>query len=836
MDDDRTAVRLTSRRRFLNPAKPVLQRKRKSEKRMDRKSLTMLEFDSVRDRLGRYASFSASAAMAEKLEPLTDADIILRNLQRTTEARRLLSINDTYQLGGCRDFRPALMTARKSGTLEAKTFVEISYTLAIARDVRNSLLYHEKEYPLLAEIADNLLPPTGLIERINRTVTERGDVLDSASEKLATIRREIRTGYSRLLDRLEKILHDPRHDGMIQEAIITQRNGRYVVPIKAEYKNRFKCIVHDQSASGVTLFVEPLATVELNNAYYELQLRERDEVQRILHELTVYIADFAEPLETVVEALADLDFVFMRAKYADALRANEPEIVPPQRGSNIPVIELYDARHPLLPADKVVPIDVAPEPGILSVVITGPNTGGKTVSLKTIGLMICMTQSGLHIPAQSGSKLSIFRDVFADIGDEQSIEQSLSTFSGHMTNIIRILNSANSKTLVLIDELGSGTDPEEGAALARAILQHMIQRRIPNFVATHFSDLKAYAHVTDGATNASMQFDLKTLQPTYRLLIGIPGRSNALLIAKRLGLAPEILAAAEETVAPEDKSGGALLDEINRLHDLARKARSAADRSRSLAENERRELQRKIEEIENEKERILSETYAEMQDELNALREETARLRRAYQNAKIPLDSIRELESEIKATTVEARHVERKIEKKAAQKSAILLENRPFKLGQKVRVRSLGTDTPAILSSLSDDEAEIQLGMLRMRVPVSDLRHLNQSDEDEAQATPEPVIPVPSEKVAVPVFRESPGIEIDLRGYNSEDVIPPLEKYLDDATLAGLPYVRIIHGKGTGKLRQVVRRFLIDMPQVKFIERGKDAEGGEGVTVAHLRS
>lgn len=799
------------------------------ENQVDEKSIRTLGYGEVLSRLGRYASFSASARLVETLRPGTDDETVRRNLARTTEARRLLSVNDAYRLGGCVDFRPALLTARKGGTIEAKAFVDIAATLAAARDVRNSLLAHADTYPLLAETVGEMIPPVGMIERIHRTVTERGDVLDSASDALASIRREIQVAYGRLLDRLQRLLRDARYAPMIQEAIITQRSGRYVIPIKAEYKNQLKSIVHDQSASGLTLFVEPLATVDLNNAYYELQLRERDEVIRILHELTMFLADYAEPLERVVERLAELDFIFMRAKYADAIRAVEPEIVPFAKGTNLPVIRLYEARHPLLPPERVVPIDVAVEPGIFSVVITGPNTGGKTVSLKTVGLMILMAQSGLHIPAQSGSALSVFQNVFADIGDEQSIEQSLSTFSGHMTNIIRILRSATAKTLVLIDELGSGTDPEEGAALARAILEYMIEKHIPNFVATHFSDLKAAAHATAGAINASMQFDLKTLRPTYRLIIGIPGRSNALMIAKRLGLAPSILESAERTVAPDSTSGADLLDEINRLHELARRARSQADRARSLAENERREWERRIEEVENEKERILNETYAETQSELASLRDEIARLKRAYVNARLPLDSIRELEGGVRAIREEEKKVEKAIGKTAAKTSRALLKDRPFRVGQKVRVLSLGSESLATLSALNGDDAEVQLGMIRLRIPVSSLRHPNQDDEDPVPARP------PSEKAPSPVFHPSPGLELDLRGMNGEEVVAPLEKYLDDASLAGMPFVRIIHGKGTGKLRQAVRQILMSSPLVKMIERGKDAEGGEGVTVAVLR-
>ena len=805
---------------------------------MDKKSLKMLEYPEVIRRLAQYASFNVSEQMAQNLHPETDSSIIRYKLSLTTEARKLLSVNDTFRLGGCSDLRPYLEVARKQGTLEAKAFVEIAYTLSIARDLYRSLSHHEAEYPNLAAIAENLIPPAGLIERINFTVNDRGEVLDSASEKLTSIRREIRLSYNRLLGRLEKMVKESRYQPMLQEPIITQRNGRYVIPLKAEYKGQLKSIIHDQSSSGATLFVEPLATVELNNIYQALQLDERNEIIRILQNLTAFVGDYADQIEQSVEALAKIDFAIMCAKYADDLRAAEPLLVDPYKKTGNPVIKLYQARHPLLPVETAVPIDVVPDEETFAVVITGPNTGGKTVSLKTIGLLILMAQSGLHIPVRSGSEISVFKNVFADIGDEQSIEQSLSTFSGHITNIIRILKEADSKTLVLLDELGSGTDPQEGSALARAILQYLIKKHIPCFVATHFSELKTFAHVTPGAINASMEFDLKTLRPTYRLSIGLPGRSNALLIAEKLGLPAEILEDARETIDPEVQDTGALLDEIHRQQEAARKARSQADRLRSLAENDERKLRKQLEEIEAEKEKILSEAHSETEAEIKELKTELAKLRKAYVAAKIPLGELKPLEEGLKESEKAAQSIENHIEKKSKLKT---YHSAPLKIGEKVRVRSLGTNSFATITTIDGDEAEILLGSLRMRVPLKDLIRKSDDMGNDGENTEgsagksESPVKMEERKTSGEIFHPSPGVEIDLRGKTAEEMTDLLEKYLDEAVLAGLPYVRIIHGKGTGKLRQAARQFLLDSPYVKYIENGKDNEGGEGVTVAHLK-
>ena len=798
---------------------------------MDNKSLIMLEYPQVIDALAAYAEFSLSERLARSLQPYTDPSVIRYKLELVTEGRRLLSVNDSIRLGGCIDADPLLAIAEKSGVLEGEVIHRLAYMLSIGRDLGRSLKYHAAEYPKLAALADGLNPPKSLIETINKTVTDRGEVLDSASDKLASIRREIRNAYNRLLGRLEKMLHDPKYQPMIQDAVITQRGGRYVIPVKAEYKNQMKSIIHDQSASGATIFVEPLAVVDANNAYQELQLAERDEVHRILRVLSEQIADNAQEIRTVNHTLAEIDFVLMCAKYADDLDANEPILAEKRHRTGNPVIKLYGARHPLLPKDKAVPIDVILEEDKFVVIITGPNTGGKTVSLKTVGLMALMTQSGLHIPAESGSEISPFSNVFADIGDEQSIEQSLSTFSGHMTNQIRILNRAGGKTLMLLDELGSGTDPQEGSALARAIMQYIVEHHIPCFAATHFSELKMFAQSTPGVTNASMEFDLKTLRPTYHLTIGLPGRSNALLIAKKLGLNEEILANAQKTIDPADMNADNLLDEIRRQYDAAKKARSHADRMRSLAENDQRELKKRLDAIEDEREKILQESREALEEEVRELREELARIRRTMNKSKAPSEEVRQLDQDLKAVEKTAR----KSGDKALKKAANIPEDRPFKTGDKVRVRSLGTESLAVISNIDGDEAEIQLGALRMRVPVRELSRRNEAEVPEENA-PAAAVETRTARVSGEIFHTSPGVEIDLRGLDSQDMADRLEKYLDDAALAGLPYVRIIHGKGTGVLRRTARKMLLNHPHVKYIESGQDNEGGDGVTIAHMKS
>ncbi|NMB90376.1 MAG: endonuclease MutS2, partial [Chloroflexi bacterium] len=668
---------------------------------------------------------------------------------------------------------------------------------------------------------------------ISRSISERGEVLDHASEQLAGIRGELKVSHERLMSRLERMVNDPKNAPILQEALITQRNGRYVIPLRAEFKGRLRSIIHDQSASGATLFVEPLAVVELNNRYHELQLAERDEVRRILAALSAQVGANAGQIQENVEALGQLDLALMCAKYAEDLHAADPELLdfqparPEHPGSTI---RLYQARHPLLDPGRVVPIDVDLDPRTFALVITGPNTGGKTVTLKTVGLQALMAQSGLHIPAQSGSALSLFTDIYADIGDEQSIEQSLSTFSGHITNIVRILNRAHPHSLVLLDELGAGTDPQEGAALARALLQYLVDQRIPSLVATHYPELKAFAHTTPGVVNASMEFDMHSLRPTYHLTIGLPGRSNALLIAERLGMPAEILEHARQTINPEDLRAEDLLDEIHQQRDLARRARGEAEQARLEAERLRNELATRLERIEDERLGVIEQGRAEAEQEVSELRAEMEELRRALNRARQPLEAIRALEKE-------AETLQEMAQRPIVRRAPLEETTRPLRVGDKVRIRSLKMD--GVINGLGENEVEVQLGSLRVRARLNDLQR---PGEPEA-----PVAPLPpagkrrkpaagTAPVETPgVLHVSPGAELDLRGQRTEEALEALEDYVESAYLAGLPYVRIIHGKGTGALRTAVRNALKHAAQVRKWESGLENEGGEGVTVAHLK-
>jgi DNA mismatch repair protein MutS2 len=713
--------------------------------------------------------------------------------------------------------------------LDPSDLLDVKNTLIAARNIARTLERQPEPLNNLKGLVPALLPPSGLIDLITHAISERGEVLDSASDKLGRIRSELKIAHDRLMSKLERIINDPKNAPILQDQLITQRNGRYVVPLRSEFKGRLRSIVHDQSSSGATVFVEPLATVELNNTWHELQLAERDEVRRILAELSAEVGRNAEWIGEILTAMAQLDLALMCAKYGDDLRAAEPVLVPPRPATdNHPgsTIRLFQARHPLLDPATVVAVDVDLDLNTFGLVITGPNTGGKTVTLKTVGLLVLMAQSGLHIPAQSGSTLSLFENVYADIGDEQSIEQSLSTFSGHITNIVRILHHATNQTLVLLDELGAGTDPQEGAALARALLSHLVQKKIPCLVATHYPELKAFAHATPGIVNASMEFNLETLRPTYHLTVGLPGRSNALLIAERLELPAEILADARSGLNPEDLHAEDLLDEIHRQRDLSRQARSETEQMREDVDRMRQELATRLEKIEDERLALLDRARTEAEKEVSELRQELADVRRSLERARQPLDAIKALQEQAESLEDEARQpVERR---QVAQPAP-----RPLKTGQRVRLRSLNME--GIVTAIGESEVEVQMGALRVRARLNDIQRAGEAEQRKQP----PARPTPSRKEtpggsAKQVLRASPGMELDLRGQRAEDALDRLVQYIDSAYLSGMPFVRIIHGKGTGRLRQVVREALKESPHVKNFENGLDGEGGDGVTVAHM--
>ena len=806
---------------------------------MDTKTLNVLEYDKILARLSRYCDFSASKELAGTIQPSAYLDEAQRLLAETTEACFLLSTRD-LTIGGSHDIRGAADLAARGGTLEPQALLNIKSTLIACRELKQALRAAAEEAPRLGEIAVGLPEPGGLVSAISAVLSERGEVLDSASPKLASVRREKKISHERLMSKLQKYITDSATTSMLQESIITQRDGRYVIPLRAEFKGRIKSVVHDRSSSGATLFVEPLAVVELNNQIRELELAERDEELRLLAELSAQVGEHAEELTYGIENLAVLDLTFAKAKYAQEIDATEPILhqLPGDGGQrsakrkadkqNVETqvrLRLLKARHPLLEPRGVVPIDIYLDPGILALVITGPNTGGKTVSLKTVGLLALMAQSGLHIPAESGSELPCFETVWADIGDEQSIEQSLSTFSGHLTNIVGILKQADRRSLVILDELGAGTDPQEGAALARAILAHLLERSITTFVATHYPELKTFAHAAEGVVNASLEFDIGTLRPTYKLTIGLPGRSNALAIASRLGLDPEIVSAARNEVNPENIRADKLLDDIRKERNRTGRERQKMGKARARTEELNRELEERLEAIEDERREVIAKARAEAELEVAVLKKNFEALKKQLKQARQPLEAIRRVEDQIQEIQEKVEEpVERK-RKPVSEEDAI--DPASLKLGERVTVATLNAE--GVVTALGESDAEVQVGTLRIRAKLSDLeRKGGPVMEDSLQPgrtyTPSPM-----------VGSASPGMELDLRGQASDEALETLERYLDRAFSAGLPFVRIIHGKGTGKLRQVVRSALRRQAHVTSFEEGGAKEGGEGVTVVKFK-
>ena len=811
---------------------------------MDSKTLHLLEFPKILARLADFCDFSASAELARMLQPTPDLEEAVTRLAETSEARTLLVSSD-LTIGGAHDIREQVDLAAHGGVLDPKEMLDVRSTLMTMRDLHRFFDKHAETSPHLAEIALRLPAPGGLIEAIARCIADNGEVADSASPKLYDLRRQVRVAHDRLMSRLQRYLTEPATASKLQDAVITQRDGRYVIPLRAEFKGQVKAIVHDQSSTGATLFIEPLAVVELNNTYRESQIAERDEVRRILAELSSQVGDLAGEIVPGVVALAELDLAFAKAKYADEMRANEPVLLPMPKARHAnhegpeetPSIRLIHARHPLLDPETVVPISIDTQPGTFALVITGPNTGGKTVTLKTVGLLTVMAQSGLHIPAQSGSELPCFQAVYADIGDEQSIEQSLSTFSGHITNIVNILKQADRRALVILDELGAGTDPQEGAALARAILSNLLAQGITTFVATHYPELKTFAHTTAGVVNASLEFNIQTLCPTYKLTIGLPGRSNALAIAQRLGLPQEIIEAARAEVNPDDLRADKLISDIHRQRNIAFKESEKAERARSEARHLERELEKRMENIEEERQKVLEQARAEGELEVELLKAQLKLLKDDLKKAHQPLDALREVEKKVE-------EIEEEVQKPVIRRHRAAISRGkpasrgPLKAGEKVLLRTLGTE--GVISSIDGEAAEIQAGSLRMRVKLDELMRKDedaQGMDDQPTTKKHPVEPASSgEKHRSSLMPASPGIELDLRGQRAEDALEMLDRYLEKATMAGLPFVRIIHGKGTGKLRQEVRAMLKDHPHVVSFEEGGDKEGGAGVTMAKLES
>ncbi len=790
-----------------------------------RRHLETLEFPKILERLAAHTDFSAGAALARGLRPFDEVEAAQEALALTTEARRFLETHPDFDLGGVHDLRPLVAQAVRGAYLAPDAFLDVRGTLRQVSRIRRLILSMEEELPRLADLAWRLLPQPALVEAIAATLDDEGEVRDDASPELARLRREIRIIQGRIQERLQRLITSPDYAPFLQEALITRREGRYVVPVRAEAKGRIRGIVHDRSASGVTLFIEPMAVVELNNRLRELRLAEEEEELRLLAALRAQVAARGREIVATVEVLAELDLAFAKARYAEALQATEPELLPiapppPLEGENRApgtVLRLPGARHPLIPAERVVPVDLVLDEGTHILVLTGPNTGGKTVTLKTAGLLTLMAQAGMHIPADEGAALSFFSAVFADIGDEQSIEQNLSTFSAHLSNIIAFLPQVDHRTLVLLDELGAGTDPAEGAALARALLEALRRRRATALVATHYPELKLYAHETPGVRNASLEFDVETLAPTFRLVIGLPGKSNALAIARRLGLPKRIVREAEANLSGESRSVETMLADLHKLRLEAARARDEARRAKAEAEAEAARLRKAQRALERERAALLRESRAQAEAELEALREEVRALRRRLRSLHRPeaQQVLAEVAEEVKA--LEAALPE--VPAPSVEEAPAIVAG-PVRVGDRVRLPDLNLEGEVI--ALEGKEAVVRAGALRLRLPPEKLERL----------APPSVGAEPVELPAAP--RPSPGLELDLRGLTVEEALARLDRYLDEAMLAGLPWVRLIHGKGTGRLRRALHEALRRHPLVVDYEPAGEGEGGAGATVVWL--
>jgi len=798
---------------------------------LDNKSLELLEFPKVREILAGFTSFSAGRELALSLLPATDPAEISLRLEQAAEARQLLYSGTPFSLDGARDIRQAVLEASLGKTLDPNILLDIKGTLASGRNARTALGRLSRELPHLWDTAQQITEFPELEADISRCISERGEVLDSASPALADLRRRIKEVHEQILAKLDAITKSPRSHTLLEEPFITIRDGRYVIPVKMEHKRQLKGIVHDVSNTGASVFMEPWATVELGNTWRELQVEEGREVQRILLALSRKLGAQQEALSQNVELLAQIDLAMAKARYADKHKAAVAKLMPLEASDkadgtdqNRLMLKLISARHPLLKGE-VVPLSVEMGKDFSILVITGPNTGGKTVALKTIGLLTLMTQSGMPIPASGDSLIPVFDSVFADIGDEQSIEQSLSTFSWHMGNIVRILRGATGKSLVLLDEIGGSTDPNEGSALARAILLHLLSRGIMTVATTHHRDLTIFAHATPGIQNASLDFDSATLSPTFRLRVGLPGGSNAMAIASRLGLSDDIITTAREMLSPGTQKMEALLVEIARERDEATANRQASDMARAETEKLRDKLSSEVQDLERQKRRILTEARenveteaAELQRQLRQASSELKKTltRQRLEDTRRALDAVRE---QLRGTLWKPQPVEVEVEGMEQVEPA-----KELAINDRVWLPEMqlwGT----VLSTPNDrGELEVQVGNVKLRLGTE---HIERREATEAGTT----TPLQTTIVRPHI---TPSMELDLRGRRADEVLPELERYLNDASLAKLPQVRIIHGFGTGVVRQIVRSSLSQHPLVKSFHPADATHGGDGATVVEL--
>ncbi len=790
---------------------------------MQEKSLKVLEFYKIRDMLVERAASGLGKARCAALVPVSDIREIERMQAETEEVSTLVARTGVQPISAFDDVQAQVARAKVGGILSPKDLLLCARLMQTARSVRRTLVgekdeAEETETPHLVGLARALYPMRRLEEEIFAAILSEEEIADSASPGLASVRRKIRSANERIRDKLNGYLHSSSMARYLQDAIITMRQGRYVLPVRAEYRSQVPGIVHDQSSSGATLFIEPMAIVEINNDLRGLMGEERAEIEKILQRFSEEISQEAGALLENQRILAELDFIFAKGALARQMRAVQPKI------NEAGYIDIKRGRHPLIDPEAVVPSDLWIGKDFTTLVVTGPNTGGKTVTLKTVGLFTLMMQAGLQVPAMLGTELAVFDDVFADIGDEQSIEQSLSTFSSHMVNIVHILQNVTPRSLALFDELGAGTDPTEGAALAMSILDKLLSYKTRTLATTHYSELKAYALTHPGVENASVEFNVETLRPTYRLSIGIPGKSNAFEISRKLGLSEEIIGAAKEWLSGEQIRFEDVIttaemhrQTAERERELAEEAHNETVRLRDQAEQERKKLEEQREKLlrkaREDARRILHSAQAEAEGIIRDLKKAAQE-----QNAKDReiLEARRKLQGDLD-----------KLAEPMAKESAAS-EGAPLKsvtLGQTVRIPSLGCTGSVLTLPDKNGEVQLQVGLMKMKQPLSALRTAAQGDAPKKEKGRRAI------KVAAPQV----SLELDVRGQLPEEALDNVDKYLDDCMMAGVSEVSIVHGKGTGVLRSEISQHLRHHPHVAEFRLGRYGEGETGVTIVTLK-
>ena len=791
---------------------------------MNEKAIGTLEYGKIRALLEENTGCSMSREMAAGLMPGTDPRIIAESLRSTTEAVDLIVHKGPLPTTGIHDVAALAGFARKGGCLTMKQLLEVHFDLAAASAVLRFLKTDVPELPIIESLAEVLATHPRLEEEIDRCILSEDEIADNASPELRNTRRAIIRANESIRNRLNQMVNSASNRPYLQDAIVTIKDGRYVIPVKQEHRSRFPGIIHDTSRAGSTLFIEPQAIVNMNNELRELEMAEQREIQRILQSLSDKVGECAVDIANNQNILVQLDYIMAKGKLSLAMKGEEPKL------SENGELRLIAARHPLLDPKKVVPITAGVGGDYRTLVVTGPNTGGKTVTLKTLGLLSMMAQSGLHIPASSESRIPVFEDIFADIGDEQSIEQSLSTFSSHMKNIVGITEKAGPGVLVLLDELGAGTDPTEGAALAIAILEKLLAQGACTVATTHYTELKKFALSTEGVENASMEFDVETLSPTYRLVIGTPGRSNAFEISRKLGLDEEIIGRAGTLIEQGDLAFEDVISAIEDDQKRAEEDRDEAARIRRSMEQRQEEFRKEEEEFLKKKEKMLAEARAEAREILRDARDTASEVQKELRELN-KLDSMGARnkgfeQSRKKLKEKENRYAERMV--KQVNKEPINASQ--LKVGDMVRVYSLGQNGEITALPDSRGEVQVQIGILKTKVPLDDICLVVDGKKTKARNA--------SRANYGNLYRNKArtvSLSLNVQGENLESAVMDMEKYIDDAFMAGLSEVTVIHGRGEGILKNGLRKALKKNKHVASYRSGNYNEGGDGVTVIKLK-